>query len=62
MAGLLIKDATRKLSAYDAQFAVAALDLGVPLVTSDRRLLAACPDLAVSPEQFVADVPPHPST
>jgi len=42
----------RNLSAYDAQFVVAAADLKIPLVTSDRRLLAACPDLAVAPEQF----------
>jgi predicted nucleic acid-binding protein len=42
----------RNLSAYDAQFAVAASDLGVPLVTADRRLLAACSDLALSPDQF----------
>jgi predicted nucleic acid-binding protein len=44
---------TRNLSAYDAQFVVAAVDLNVPLVTSDRRLLKACPDLAVTPQQFV---------
>jgi len=42
------------LSAYDAQFVVAAAALDVPLVTSDRRLLAACADFAVSPEGFVA--------
>ena len=44
--------AERNLSAYDAQFVVAATDLEVPLVTSDRRLLEACPDLALSPERF----------
>ncbi len=44
--------AKRKLSAYDAQFVVAAADLEVPLVTYDRRLLEACPDLAVSAERF----------
>jgi predicted nucleic acid-binding protein len=44
----------RKLSAYDAQFAVTALDLSIPLVTFDRRLLAACPDLAIPHDQFVA--------
>jgi predicted nucleic acid-binding protein len=42
----------RKLSAYDAQFAVAATDLEVPLVTSDRDLLKACPGLAIAPERF----------
>jgi predicted nucleic acid-binding protein len=44
----------RNLSAYDAQFVVAAADLEVPLVTSDRRLLQACPDIAVAPERFIA--------
>jgi predicted nucleic acid-binding protein len=44
----------RNLSAYDAQFVVAATDLDVPLVTSDRRLLLACPDIAVAPEKFTA--------
>ena len=46
--------AARNLSAYDAQFVVAAVDLEVPLVTSDRRLLQACPDIAVAPERFTA--------
>lgn len=50
---VLDQAAERNLSAYDAQFAVAASDLGVSLVTSDRRLLAACADIAVSPEQFL---------
>lgn len=44
--------AERNLSAYDAQFVVVATDLDVPLVTSDRRLLRACADLAIAPEQF----------
>lgn len=44
---------THNISAYDAQFVALALDLQVPLVTSDRRLLAACPDVAVSPGGFV---------
>jgi predicted nucleic acid-binding protein len=46
--------AERKLSAYDAQFAAAAADLHVPLVTFDRGLLKACPDLAIAPEHFTA--------
>jgi predicted nucleic acid-binding protein len=44
--------AARNLSAYDAQFVVAATNLEVTLVTSDRRLLHACPDLAIAPEKF----------
>lgn len=46
--------AARTLSAYDAQYVVAATDLEVPLITSDRRLLKACPDLAIAPETFTA--------
>ena len=46
--------AERKLSAYDAQFAVVAADLDVSLVTFDRDLLKACPELAVAPEHFTA--------
>lgn len=43
----------RGITAYDAQFVVAAERLGVPLVTSDRGLLRACPDVAISPVRFV---------
>ena len=50
---MLDRAAERSLSAYDAQFVVAAADLDVPLVTSDRRLLSACADLAISPESFL---------
>jgi PIN domain. len=46
--------AARNLSAYDAQFVVAAAGLEVPLVTSDRRLLQACLDIAIAPEKFIA--------
>jgi len=31
-----------------------ATEIGVPFVTSDRQVLAAFPETAVSPESFVA--------
>lgn len=40
------------ISAYDAQFIVVAKELGVPLVTSDRKLRAACRALTVSLVDF----------
>lgn len=46
--------AERKLSAYDAQFAVVAADLDVSLVTFDRDLLKACSSFAIAPERFIA--------
>ena len=52
-ADVLEEAARHGLSAYDAQFVVAALDLDVPLVTSDRRVLAACVGIAVSPDEFL---------
>lgn len=41
-------------SAYDCEFAWLARELGAPLVTADRQVHAAFPDLAVSPSAFVA--------
>lgn len=51
---LKITSATN-LSAYDAEFLALARRLQVTLVTSDRKILAADPDVAKSPEQFLAE-------
>ena len=44
----------RDISAYDAQFVAVADDLGIPLVTADKRLLERCKDLAISIKEFTA--------
>lgn len=41
-------------SAYDCEFVSLALDLEVRLITTDRQVLKAFPDTAVSPEDFAA--------
>ncbi len=46
---------TRGLSGYDAEFVALAERLGIRLVTDDRRVLAACPDVAVSLDAFVTE-------
>jgi predicted nucleic acid-binding protein len=42
------------LTAYDAEFAALSQGLGVPLVTTDRELLRALPETAMTPEDFAA--------
>lgn len=41
-------------SAYDCEFAWLARELRAPLVTADRQVCEAFPDLAVSPSAFIA--------
>lgn len=43
-----------KLSAYDCEFVVLASVLAVPLVTADKAILKAFPQLAMTMEAFVA--------
>lgn len=40
-------------SAYDCEFVALAHQLNVPLVTADRKVLAAFPHTAVTPQQFL---------
>ena len=46
--------ARTRCTAYDCEFVALAQRLAVPLVTSDRQVLAAFPETAVSPEAFSA--------
>ena len=49
-----------RCTAYDSEFVVLANDLQVKLVTLDRAILAAFPDLAVSLDKYVGEgVPAH---
>ncbi len=48
-------------SAYDCEFVALAEDLQTTLVTSDKKLLAAFPGLAVSPEEFCGWDPAAPA-
>lgn len=41
-------------AAYDCEFVTLAQALGIPLVTSDKQVLIAFPDIATSPSRFVA--------
>ncbi|MDQ6957841.1 MAG: type II toxin-antitoxin system VapC family toxin [Mariprofundaceae bacterium] len=40
-------------TAYDCEFVALAMTLKVPLLTSDRKVLAAFPDVATSPEEYL---------
>lgn len=40
-----------RCSAYDCEFVAVALHLGVPLITDDRAILTAFPDVAQSLHQ-----------
>ncbi len=44
----------RGVSAYDAQFVAVAENLGLDLVTADKRICKRCPHVAVSIENFLA--------
>ena len=53
--------ARARVSAYDCEFVVLAQSLAVPLVTEDRAVLKAFPEVAVTMEGFLASfqaVPP----
>jgi len=46
--------AASRCSAYDCEFVVLAQDLDVPLVTADKKVLAAFPETAVSMYAFIS--------
>jgi len=45
--------ANSRCSAYDCEFVALAQELGVPLLTTDRQVLSAFPNVSLSLEQFV---------
>lgn len=46
--------AASNCTAYDLEFVAVAQSLGIMLVTNDKEVLAAFPDIAVSPVKFVS--------
>lgn len=52
--------ASSRLSAYDCEFVVLAHALGVPLVSEDRAVLKAFPDVALTMEAFLEHFSPMP--
>ena len=42
------------VSAYDAEYLAVARQLGVPLLTFDRKLQQAAPELAIAPNAFAS--------
>ncbi|HSW84869.1 MAG TPA: type II toxin-antitoxin system VapC family toxin [Usitatibacter sp.] len=58
--GVLELAARSRLSAYDCEFIALAQSLGVPLVTEDRAVLKAFPDVAMTMEDFLESSPATP--
>jgi len=52
---------TSRLTAYDATYVVLARSLGLLLVTEDKQILRACPDVARSMRQFLSPRQPPPA-
>jgi predicted nucleic acid-binding protein len=46
--------ASSNCSAYDCEFVALAMDLNVPLVTTDRQILSAFADIAIPLDDFAS--------
>jgi len=59
--GAVLELAARtRLSAYDCEFVALAQSLRVPLITEDKAVLKAVPDVALTMEEFLVKFPPIP--